>query len=156
VSITHLRNLRHPTTRTGPPDNRQGSPRPTRGAPSAASGFRLGRRIGGERAVLRATDTLLTDDVCRIAPGLGVPARPAWGAASETPQPDAAPSLVRRCANSGVAAAIATHRIMDGLMDRKIISQDRLTGEDLIAILLLSLCLLPVVWELASAMRQYL
>jgi len=51
---------------------------------------------------------------------------------------------------------MATHRIMDGLMDRKIISQDRLTGEDLIAILLLSLCLLPVVWELASAMRQYL
>jgi len=45
---------------------------------------------------------------------------------------------------------------MDGLMDRKIISQDRLTGEDLIAILLLSLCLLPAVWELASAMRQYL
>ena len=79
------------------------------------------------------------------------------GAASGTPQPDAAPSLaLRRCANSGVAAAIATHRIMDGLMDRKIISQDRLTGEDLIAILLLSLCLLPVVWELASAMRQYL
>src|SRR5215471_10300257 len=46
VSITHLRNLRRPTTRTGPPDNRQGSPRPTRGAPSAAPGFRLGRRIG--------------------------------------------------------------------------------------------------------------
>ena len=79
------------------------------------------------------------------------------GATTETPQPDAAPSrALRRCANSGVAAAIATHPIMDGLMDRKIISQDRLTGEDLIAILLLSLCLLPVVWELASAMRQYL
>src|SRR5262249_52724013 len=70
------------------------------------------------RAVLRATDTLLTDDVGRIAPGLGVPARPAWGRRRRPPKPDAAPSLaLRRCANSGVAAAIATHRIMVGLME---------------------------------------
>jgi hypothetical protein len=47
--------------------------------------------------------------------------------------------------------------MMDGLMDRKILPQDRPDkGAALIAILLLSLCLWPMVWELASAMRQYL
>jgi hypothetical protein len=45
---------------------------------------------------------------------------------------------------------------MGGLMDRKILPQDRLTGADLIAILLVSLCLSPVVWELASAIRRFL
>src|SRR5271169_1349570 len=39
-------------------------------------------------------------------------------------------------------------RMMDGLMDRYIPPQDRLTREDLIVILILSLCLWPVVWEL--------
>jgi hypothetical protein len=47
--------------------------------------------------------------------------------------------------------------MMDGLMDRKILPQDRPDkGAALIAIFLLSLCLGPVVWELASAIRQYL
>ena len=42
-------------------------------------------------------------------------------------------------------------------MDRKIVFQDRLdVGTVLIAILLLLLCLLPIVWELASAVLQYL
>jgi hypothetical protein len=51
----------------------------------------------------------------------------------------------------------AAHRMMDGLMDRKIPSQDRLSkGEALIAILLLSLCIGPVVWELASVVLRYL
>ena len=45
---------------------------------------------------------------------------------------------------------------MERLMDRKIVFQDRLdVGTVLIAILLL-LCLLPIVWELASAVLQYL
>ena len=45
---------------------------------------------------------------------------------------------------------------MDKLMDRKIVSQDRLdVGTVLIAILLL-LCLSPMVWELASAVLHYL
>jgi len=76
----------------------------------------------------------------------------------DVPQPGAVPSLaLRRCVNSGVAAAIATHRMMDGLMERKILPQDRPDkGAALIAILLLSLCLAPVVWELASAIRRYL
>jgi hypothetical protein len=62
------------------------------------------------------------------------------------PKPDAAPSLaLRRCANSGVAAAIATHRMKDGLTDRKFLPQDRPDrGAGLIAILLLSVCLAPV------------
>src|SRR6516162_559144 len=97
--------------------------------------------------------------MCRIAPGLGVPARPAWGRCRRCPpKPDAAPSLaLRRCANSGVAAAIATHRMMDGLMDRNILPQDQPNkGAGLIAILFLSLCLWPMVWELASAILQYL
>jgi len=47
--------------------------------------------------------------------------------------------------------------MMDGLMERKILPQDRPDkGAALIAILLLSLCLAPVVWELASAIRRYL
>jgi len=47
--------------------------------------------------------------------------------------------------------------MIDGLMDRKILSQDRPDkGAGLVAILLLSLCLWPVVWELAPAIRQYL
>jgi hypothetical protein len=51
---------------------------------------------------------------------------------------------------------LAAHR-MDGLMVVKIPSRDRLSrGEALIAILLLSLCMLPVVWELASAVLRYL
>jgi hypothetical protein len=42
-------------------------------------------------------------------------------------------------------------------MDRKILPQDRPNkGAGLIAILLLLLCLWPVVWELVSAIRQYL
>ena len=42
-------------------------------------------------------------------------------------------------------------------MDRKIVFRDRLdVGTVLIAILLLLLCLLPIVWELASAVLQYL
>ena len=46
---------------------------------------------------------------------------------------------------------------MERLMDRKIVFQDRLdVGTVLIAILLLLLCLLPIVWELASAVLQYL
>ena len=54
-------------------------------------------------------------------------------------------------------AAIATHRMMDGLMNGKILPQDRLENREvLIAILLLSLCLFPVSWELASAILQYL
>jgi hypothetical protein len=49
------------------------------------------------------------------------------------------------------------HRMMDGLMERKILSQDGLNkGEALIAILLFSLCMWPVVWELASAISRYL
>jgi hypothetical protein len=59
--------------------------------------------------------------------------------------------------SGGGAAAIATHRMMDRLMDRKILPQDRSDrGAGLIAILLLSLCLWPVVWELASAISRYL
>ena len=47
--------------------------------------------------------------------------------------------------------------MMDGLMDRKILPQNRPDrGAGLIAILLLSLCLRPVVWELASAISRYL
>jgi hypothetical protein len=46
---------------------------------------------------------------------------------------------------------------MDGPMDRKILPQDRPNnGAGLIAILLLSPCLWPVVWELVSIIRQYL
>jgi len=45
---------------------------------------------------------------------------------------------------------------MDGLMGKNILPQDRLTRADLIAILLLSLCLWPVVWELALAIHRYL
>jgi hypothetical protein len=46
---------------------------------------------------------------------------------------------------------------MDELMGTKIPSQDGLKrGEALIAILLLSLCMWPVVWELASAVLRYL
>ena len=42
-------------------------------------------------------------------------------------------------------------------MDRKIVFQGQLdVGTVLIAILLLLLCLLPIVWELASAVLQYL
>jgi hypothetical protein len=42
-------------------------------------------------------------------------------------------------------------------MDRKILSQDRLSkGEALIAILLLSLWIGPVVWDLASVVLRYL
>ena len=37
----------------------------------------------GPSAVIRATDILLTHNLCMIAPVLGVPARPAWGALSE-------------------------------------------------------------------------
>jgi hypothetical protein len=48
-------------------------------------------------------------------------------------------------------------RMMDGLMERKNLSQDGLNkGEALIAILLFSLCMWPVVWELASAVLRYL
>jgi hypothetical protein len=47
--------------------------------------------------------------------------------------------------------------MMDGLMDRKILPQDRPDkGAGLIAIFILSLCLWPMVWELASAILQYL
>jgi len=47
--------------------------------------------------------------------------------------------------------------MMDGLMNGKILPQDRLENREvLIAILLLSLCLWPMVWELASAILQYL
>jgi hypothetical protein len=47
--------------------------------------------------------------------------------------------------------------MMDGLMDRKILPQDQPDkGAGLIAILFLSLCLWPMVWELASAILQYL
>jgi hypothetical protein len=46
--------------------------------------------------------------------------------------------------------------MMGGLMYGKILPQYRLTGTDLIAIFLLSLCLSPVVWEFASAIRRYL
>jgi hypothetical protein len=47
--------------------------------------------------------------------------------------------------------------MMGGLMHRRILPQDRLgKGAGLIAILLLSLCLSPVVWELASAIRRFL
>jgi hypothetical protein len=67
------------------------------------------------------------------------------------------PSLCTVAPIRGVAAAIATHRMMDGLMDKKILPQDRPDrGAGLIAILLLSLCLWPVVWELASAISRYL
>jgi hypothetical protein len=46
---------------------------------------------------------------------------------------------------------------MDGLMDRKILPQDRPDkGLGLIAIWFFSLCLWPVVWEFASAIRRYL
>jgi hypothetical protein len=49
------------------------------------------------------------------------------------------------------------HRMMDGLMNTKIRSQDRENkAEVLIAILLFSLCMWPVVWELASAVLGYL
>jgi hypothetical protein len=110
-------------------------------------------------AVLRTTDTLLTHDVCRIAPGLGVPARPAWGAVSEM-SPETRPRSFPRSAplrQFGDAAAIVTHRMVDRLMDKRFLPQDRPDrGAGLIAILLLSLCLWPVVWELASAIRQYL
>jgi hypothetical protein len=47
--------------------------------------------------------------------------------------------------------------MMDGLMERKNLPQDRPDkGAGLTAILLLSLCLWPMVWELASAILQYL
>ena len=62
--------------------------------------------------------------------------------------------------NAGCGARLAQNcRIweMERLMDRKIVFQDRLdVGTVLIAILLLLLCLLPIVWELASAVLQYL
>jgi hypothetical protein len=52
---------------------------------------------------------------------------------------------------------IAAHRMIDGLMGTKMPLQDRQTkGETLIAILLFSLCVWPVVWELTSAIVQYL
>jgi len=52
---------------------------------------------------------------------------------------------------------VAAYRMMDELMGTKIPSQDGLKrGEALIAILLLSLCMWPVVWELASAVLRYL
>ena len=47
--------------------------------------------------------------------------------------------------------------MMDRLMDRKIVSQNRLDkGVALVAILILLLCLSPMFWELASAVRQFL
>jgi hypothetical protein len=61
------------------------------------------------------------------------------------------------CAIGANSVAITTHRMMDGPMDRKILPQDRPNnGAGLIAILLLSLCLWPVVWELVSVIPQYL
>jgi hypothetical protein len=74
-------------------------------------------------------------------------------------RPGAAPSLApRHVAPAGaIAAAVATHRMMDGPVDRKILPQDRPNkGAGLIAILLLSLCLWPGVWELVLVIRQYL
>jgi hypothetical protein len=45
--------------------------------------------------------------------------------------------------------------MMDGFMESKIISQDVLNkGETLIAILLLSLCMWPLVWELYSGISR--
>jgi hypothetical protein len=44
------------------------------------------------RAVIRATDILLTHDVYRIGPGWACRARPKWGAASEM-SPNLAPLL---------------------------------------------------------------
>ena len=59
---------------------------------------------------------------------------------------------------SGVAVAQSCRTSMiDRLMDRKIVSQNRLDkGVALVAILILLLCLSPMFWELASAVRQLL
>jgi hypothetical protein len=47
----------------------------------------------GPSAAIHATDMLLTHNVCRIATGLGVPARPAWERCRRCPpKPGAAPS----------------------------------------------------------------
>jgi len=47
--------------------------------------------------------------------------------------------------------------MMDRLIDIKIVSQARQDkGVALIAILILLLCLSPMFWELASAVRQFL
>jgi hypothetical protein len=72
----------------------------------------------------------------------------------------------RRCAFPRSAPCCATggqfgcdyHTPDDGrAMDRKILPPDRPNnGAGLIAILLLSLSLWPVVWELVSVIRQYL
>jgi hypothetical protein len=72
----------------------------------------VGGEVRGERGH-PSTDMLLTHNVCRIAPGLGVPARPAWGAVSEmSPQPGAAPSRARCCCTppDTVAAGVARQR----------------------------------------------
>jgi hypothetical protein len=69
--------------------------------------------------------------------------------------PDRRSRFPQRSAN--FLTSDTAHRMMDGLMDRKMSSQDRLSkGEALIAILLLSLCIGPVVWELASVVLRYL
>ena len=126
--------------------------------PSGARGLGFSRGHGKEARSSRATDILLTQSVYRIASGWACRAKPKRERRRRL-SPNPAPFLPSLCAvapNSGIAAATATHR-MDGLMERKIPPQDRPDkGAALIAILLLSLCLWPVVWELASAIRQYL
>ena len=66
--------------------------------------------------------------------------------------------LTQRNAVCGVALAQSRRTsMMDRLMDRKIVSQNRLDkGVALVAILILLLCLSPTFWELASAVRQFL
>src|SRR6516225_6099431 len=54
--------------------------------------------------------------LCRIAPGLGVPASSAWGAVSEmSPQPGAAPSLALCCCAHAVAAGMVPARLVNRL-----------------------------------------
>jgi hypothetical protein len=66
--------------------------------------------------------------------------------------------LTPRNAVCGVAVAQNCRTsMMDRLMDRKIVSQARQDKRvALIAILILLLCLSPMFWELASAVRQFL